>query len=162
MCANKEMVTKDEMLTKVRAAIEDRGAWFALLYDEFCKLLPEEQVIEASRKAIYKYGEAKVAKDPEPFHAKDWVIRHKEKGSADVFDSLIEYDDEKATQQMRKCPLVDAWNKMGYAPEKVDLFCDIAMDGDRARADGHEGVTMELYETIGKGCDFCRLVIRQD
>lgn len=132
------------------------------MFDEFAKILPEDQVIEASRKAIYKYGLAKVNKDPQPFRAKDWVLRHKEKGSADVFASDIEYDDASATQRMTVCPLVDAWNAMGYSPEKVDLFCDIAMDGDRARADGHEGITMELHETIGKGCDFCRLVIRED
>ena len=29
------MVSKDEMITKIRAAIKDRATWFALLYEEF-------------------------------------------------------------------------------------------------------------------------------
>lgn len=157
-----EMVTKQEMLTKIRAAIEDRATWFAFLYDEFSKLLPEEQVIEASRKAIHKFGTLKAKKDPEPFHAKDWVIRHKKKGSAAVFDSDIEYTDDHATQRMKYCPLVESWKKLGYPADKIDLFCDIAMDGDRGRADGHDGIRMELHETIGKGCDFCRLEIIEE
>ncbi|MBI9108146.1 MAG: L-2-amino-thiazoline-4-carboxylic acid hydrolase [Spirochaetales bacterium] len=162
MSENKEMVTKDEMITKIRAAIGDRATWFALLYEEFCNELPEEKVIELSRKAITKYGTMKVIKDPDPFKAKDWVLRHKEKGSADVFDSDIEYTETEATQRMKNCALVDAWKAMNYSPEKLDLFCDIAMDGDRGRAAGHENVTMELHETIGKGCDFCRLVIKEN
>ncbi len=161
MSENKEMVTKEEMITKIRAAIKDRATWFALLYEEFCKELPEEKVIELSRKAITRYGYMKAAKDPEPFKAKDWVIRHKDKGSADVFDSDIEYNDTEATQRMKNCALVDAWKEMNYSPEKIDLFCDIAMDGDRGRAQGHDNIIMELHETIGKGCDFCRLVIKE-
>ncbi len=161
MSNDKEMVTKEEMLKKIRAAIGDRATWFALLYEEFCTALPEKEVIELCRKAITKYGHMKADKDPEPFKARDWVLRHKEKGSADVFNSDIEYNDAQATQKMKKCALVDAWKALNYAPEKIDLFCDIAMDGDRGRAEGHSNITMELHETIGKGCDFCRLVIKE-
>lgn len=159
MSDNREMVPKDEMITKVKAAIKDRATWFALLFEEFSKVLPEEEVVELSRKAIRRFGSMKAAGDPEPFKAKDWVIRHKAKGSADLFASEIDYTDHQATQIMKTCPLVDAWKEMNYAPAKIDLFCDIAMDGDRGRADGHENITIELHETIGKGCDFCRLVI---
>jgi hypothetical protein len=157
-----EMVSKDEMIQKVRAAIQDRATWFALLFDEFSTALPEEQVIELSRKAIHKFGLLKAKKDPEPFGAKEWVLRHKEKGSADIFDSDIEYSDTQAVQKMKYCALVEAWKIMGFGPEKIELLCDIAMEGDRGRADGHEGVSMELGETIAKGCDFCKLVITQD
>ncbi|ADK81826.1 L-2-amino-thiazoline-4-carboxylic acid hydrolase [Sediminispirochaeta smaragdinae] len=157
-----EFVTKQEMLTKIRAAIEDRAAWFAFLYDEFTKLLPEEKVIEASRRAIHKFGTLKAKNDPEPFHAKDWVLRHKEKGSAAVFDSDIDFSKTRATQKMNYCPLVESWSKLGYSPDKIDLFCDIAMDGDRGRADSHDGIQMKLHETIGKGCKFCRLEIIEE
>jgi len=156
------MVPREELIRRVRAAVEDRAAWFALLYEEFCTVLPEEKVIELCRKAIRKYGAEKAATDPRPFEPKNWVIRHRDKGSAEIFNSDIEYDEERAVQKMKYCPLVEAWKKMGYGPDKQDLFCDIAMDGDRARADGHPGIVMELHETIGKGCDFCRLVIRRD
>ena len=80
-----EMVSKAEMLTKIRAAIEDRATWFALLFDEFSKHLPEKKVEELSRAAIRKYGLMKAKKDPDNFEAKSWVIRHKEKGSRCFF-----------------------------------------------------------------------------
>ena len=162
MSEEKTMVTREELINRVRAAVEDRAVWFALLYEEFCTVLPEEKVIELCRKAIWKYGLKKADTDPAPFRPKDWVIRHKEKGSAEIFNSDIEYTETQAVQKMKYCPLVEAWKKMGYGPDKQDLFCDIAMDGDRARAAGHEGIVMELHETIGSGCDFCRLVIRPE
>ncbi len=154
-----EFVPKEEMLKKVRAAIQDRATWFALLFKEFSTVLPEEQVIELSRKAIYQFGLLKAKKDPQPFEAKDWVLRHKEKGSAEVFDSDIEYDEKQAVQKMKHCPLVVAWKELGLNAEKIDLLCDIAMEGDKGRAGGHEGIRMELHETIAKGCDYCKLVI---
>ncbi|NJL73492.1 MAG: L-2-amino-thiazoline-4-carboxylic acid hydrolase, partial [Candidatus Competibacteraceae bacterium] len=40
--------------------------------------------------------------------------------------------------------------------EEVELFCDIAMDGDRGRAAYH-GLELELGETLAKGNGFCRL-----
>jgi len=156
-----ELVTKEEMLRKVRAAIEDRATWFALLYEEFSKHLSAEKVEEISRAAINKYGLIKAEKDPDSFEPKSWVIRHKEKGSADVFSSQIEYDDDQAIQRMGYCPLVESWKKFGLSPEKVDLYCDIAMEGDRGRADGHDGIVMELKDTIAKGYETCKLVIRK-
>ncbi len=157
-----EMIPKDEMIQKVRAAIQDRATWFALLFEEFSTVLPEEQVIELSRKAIHRFGLLKAKKDSEPFGAKEWVVRHKEKGSAAVFDSDIEYSDTSAVQRMKYCALVEAWKALGLSTEKIELLCDIAMEGDRGRADGHDGISMELQETIAKGCDFCNLVITQD
>ena len=156
---NSNLVTKEEMLKKIRLAIEDRATWFALLYEEFSKHLPEEEVEKISRAAIHRYGTIKAKKDPDPFEPKSWVLRHKEKGSADVFSSIIEYDDDKAVQMMGYCPLVESWKKFGLPPEKIDLYCDIAMEGDRGRADGHEGIKMELEDTIAKGCKTCKLII---
>jgi L-2-amino-thiazoline-4-carboxylic acid hydrolase len=158
----KDLVEKEEMLTKIRAAIEDRATWFALLYEEFSKHLPADKVEELSRAAIHKYGIMKAKKDPADFEPKSWVIRHKEKGSADVFSSEIEYDDDHAVQMMGYCPLVESWKKLGLSDEKIDLYCDIAMDGDRGRADGHDGIVMELSDTIAKGCSSCKLTIHRE
>lgn len=48
-----------EMIDKVRAAIKDRATWFALLYKSFKEALPEQQVEELARKAIYEFGRLK-------------------------------------------------------------------------------------------------------
>lgn len=47
---------------------------------------------------------------------------------------------------------------MGKQRQEIDLFCDIAMEGDRGRANAH-GVRMELEERMGKGDPYCNLKI---
>ncbi len=150
---------KEEMIAKVRAAVKDRATWFALLYRAFKEALPEEEVQRLARKAIFEFGLLKAKQDPPEFTPQAWVERHVQKGSFLVFDSDIETHEDHAVQQMKFCPLVEAWREMGCTPEEIALFCDIAMEGDRGRAHGH-GVEMELAQTIGKGDACCRLVIR--
>lgn len=157
---NKDVVPRSELVSRLRSAMGDRAIWFALLFEEFKKELPEETVVRHCRAAIRQFGTMKAAGDTRPFSAKEWVLRHREKGSAELFDSDISYDNHGATQQMKQCPLVDAWRNMGYSTEYVALFCDIAMDGDRGRADAHPNIEMELHETLARGCDFCRLELR--
>jgi hypothetical protein len=147
-----------DAIARVRAAIKDRAVWFAFLYEEFARRLPEAEVEQAARRAIFEFGRLKGKSDVQPFDSRAWVERHKQKGSADVFDSDVEVHDGYAVQQMKRCALVEAWKELGYPPEKVALFCDIAMEGDRGRADFH-GIRMELKESLGKGDCFCCLVI---
>jgi hypothetical protein len=98
-------------------------------------------------------------KDPPDLSPQAWGLKHVDKGSFAVFDSDIAIHADYAVQQMKFCPLVEAWQEMGCSTEEIDLFCDIAMAGDRGRAAGH-GVKMELNQTIGKGDTCCRLVIK--
>lgn len=151
-------VEQKEMIEKVRAAVKDRATWFALLYKNFKEVLPEEEVQEVARKAIYEFGRLKAKKDPADFSPELWVRKHMEKGSFLVFDSDVEVNAEGAVQQMKFCALVEAWKEMGCTDEEIDLFCDIAMEGDRGRADAH-GVRMELEERIGRGDPYCKLKI---
>jgi hypothetical protein len=149
-----------ETVDKVRAAVKDRAAWLALLYQAFSEALPEAEVERLCRKAIFAFGRLKATKDPRPFTHRDWVQRHEEKGSSLVFDSDMEYCDHHSVQRMKFCPLVEAWKEMGLSPAAIAKLCDIAMEGDRGRAAAH-GVEMELAETIGKGDPWCRLLIRE-
>ncbi|KIX11034.1 L-2-amino-thiazoline-4-carboxylic acid hydrolase [Dethiosulfatarculus sandiegensis] len=149
-----------ELIAKVRAAIKDRAIWFALLYKKFSQVLPEDQVEKLCREAIFEFGHMKGASDVKDFSPQAWVQRHKDKGSALMFDSEIEIADNYAIQKMRYCALVEAWKELGLPPEKVALYCDIAMEGDRGRADYH-GVNMELSKTLGGGDPCCVLKISQ-
>jgi hypothetical protein len=151
-------VDEKEMIDKVRAAIKDRGTWFALLYRAFKDAFPEKEVEGLARKAIFEFGRLKAAKDPADFSPRAWVERHVSKGSSLVFDSDVEVNEEGAVQRMKFCALVEAWKEMGCTPGEIDLFCDIAMEGDRGRAAAH-GVRMELEERIGRGDLFCNLKI---
>lgn len=151
-------VTQAEMIAKVRAAIKDRAIWFALLYRSFKEALPAPDVERLARKAIFQFGRMKAANDSADFSAAAWVEKHVSKGSALVFDSDVEINEQGAVQRMKFCALVEAWKEMGCSPEEIDLFCDIAMEGDRGRADAH-GVRMELEERIARGDRYCQLKI---
>jgi hypothetical protein len=146
------------MINRIRAAIKDRATWFALLYRSFKQALPDAEVERLARKAIFEFGRMKAAKDSVDFSPAAWVEKHVAKGSALVFDSDVEITADRALQKMKYCALVEAWTEMGCSDEEIDLFCDIAMEGDRGRAAAH-GVRMELEERIGKGDRFCRLEI---
>jgi hypothetical protein len=147
-----------EMIEKIRAAIKDRATWFALLYRAFKDALPEKEVERLARKAIFEFGRMKAQNDPQDFSPRAWVEKHVAKGSSLVFDSDVEINEAGAVQRMKFCALVDAWKAMGCTPAEIDLFCDIAMEGDRGRADAH-GVRMELEERIGRGDRYCNLKI---
>lgn len=147
-----------ELVEKVRAAIKDRAIWLALLFRSFKEALPEEEVERLARKAIYEFGRLKALKDPKGLAPADWVRRHVEKGSSLVFDSDVEAAEGFAVQRMKCCPLVEAWREMGCTEDEVRLFCDIAMEGDRGRADFH-GVRMEIRERLAEGGRFCDLRI---
>jgi hypothetical protein len=151
-------VTQKEMIDKVRAAIKDRATWFALLYRCFSEAFPEKDVERLARKAIFEFGRMKAKNDPKEFSPAAWVEKHVSKGSSLVFDSDVEINERGAVQRMKFCALVEAWKEMGCTPQEIDLFCDIAMEGDRGRAEAH-GVHMELEERIGKGDLYCNLKI---
>lgn len=151
-------VTQDEMIAKVRAAIKDRATWFALLYRSFRESYPPPEVERLARKAIFEFGRMKARSDPAEFSARAWVDKHVSKGSALLFDSDVEINEGSAVQRMKFCALVEAWREMGCTPEEIGLFCDIAMEGDRGRADAH-GVRMELEERIARGNPYCQLKI---
>ncbi|MGQ9857477.1 MAG: L-2-amino-thiazoline-4-carboxylic acid hydrolase [Thermodesulfobacteriota bacterium] len=151
-------VLEREMVERVRAAVKDRAIWFALLYRSFRESLPEEEVERLARKAIREFGRLKALKDPEDFGPGDWVRRHVEKGSHLIFDSDVQEGEGLAIQRMKHCALVEAWKEMGCSEEEIRLFCDIAMEGDRGRAEAH-GVKMEIKERIAMGDPHCRLEI---
>lgn len=153
-----DLAAEKEMVQRIRAAIKDRAIWFALLYRSFGEALPQQEVERLARKAIRQFGRMKALKDPVDFSPRAWVEKHVEKGSSLVFDSDVEVKEGTAVQKMKHCPLVEAWREMGCTEEEIRLFCDIAMEGDRGRAEAH-GVGMRLQERIALGDPYCRLEI---
>jgi hypothetical protein len=151
---------EEEIIRRVREAIKDRATWFYLLYKSFSKVLPPDQVEKQAREAIYQFGTLKGKKDVPGAGPEDWVSKHMAKGSGQVFESTILNEPDRSVQQMTLCPLVEAWKELGATAGEIDLLCDIAMEGDRGRADYH-GISMEIPKRIGKGDSYCQLVLRK-
>ena len=153
-------MSDEETIKRVREAIKDRATWFALLYKSFSKALPSKQAEKLAREAIYQFGVLKGKKDGKKISPEEWVEKHMTKGSGEVFKSRIVKEADHSEQCMTFCPLIEAWMELGCTPEEVDLFCDIAMEGDRGRAEYH-GIPWEIPKRLGKGDAYCQLILKK-
>ncbi len=156
---NVPTVTDMEVINVRRAAIEQRAKWAGAFYRE-----AKEQGIDLEpimRKAIYNIGletgKAERAKYGEDFHAADFGRHfvhkpyHETFEKAEISDTPDEYD-----CSLNYCPLVHAWQQMGFDDETCHLLCDIAMDGDRGIAEGL-GLDFDLFKDKSNGADYCHL-----
>ena len=154
------MIKAEETIKQVREAIKDRATWFVFMYKSFSKVLPPEEVERLAREAIYQFGTLKGKKDGRKISPDEWVEKHMTKGSGQVFQSEINKEKDFSEQRMTYCPLVEAWKELGCSDEEIDLFCDIAMEGDRGRADYH-GIPWDIPKRLGKGDSFCQLILKK-
>ena len=152
-------MNQEETIKRVREAIKDRAIWFALLYRSFSKILSPRQVEKACREAIYEFGRLKGKKDGHKITPEQWVDRHMAKGSGAVFQSQIYKEKDYSEQRMTFCPLIEAWKELSCTDKEIDLFCDIAMEGDRGRADFH-GIPFDMPKRLGKGDSYCSLLLK--
>ncbi len=152
----------DDKVEAVRNAIEFRATWMGLIYDEMKKAgVDAEGII---RKAIRRCG-ATVHGE----RAKKTVQGGRPLTGTDIekfsFNELMQKvfimdpvtsDDDNADAYLHYCPLVAAWQKLGFDDETIDLLCDMTMEGDRGVADAN-GFKLHLGSTIGSGCDKCNI-----
>ena len=153
-----ELASRHIWVPKVRQAIKDRALWLLYLYRAFSEVLPAAEVEARMRHAIRQFGHDKGQRDAADFGPDKWADNHKDKGSAEVFDSGQIREAGRYEQQMRFCPLIELWREEGCSPAEVALLCDIAMEGDRGRAE-HHGLKMELAATLAQGAPCCRLIV---
>lgn len=158
---NVPVTTDNEKVNINRNAIEHRATWMGLIMDEAKKAgIDLEQV---ARKAVGRCG---------CFHGANVYKKNMKKAEslsafADVFSSeltlksfdmeIIERTDEKFLIHFHYCPLVSAWQKQGFADKDIDLYCDIAMDGDRQIAASFDTFDFKLGKTIAKGDKVCEV-----
>ena len=73
---------------------------------------------------------------------------------------VVKNDAENLEIEFHYCPLLAAWQKLGFDDETCAKLCDIAMDGDRniAKAMGYD---FELGKTIAKGDPICEVNFRK-
>ncbi|MBU9736234.1 L-2-amino-thiazoline-4-carboxylic acid hydrolase [Lachnospiraceae bacterium ASD3451] len=130
----------------------------ALTYEEAKKAGADAETI--TRKAIKRTGN---------IHGLGWKEKTGDISDLTNFDKVFFNDIGKATFEIETsstiddvyaefhyCPLLAAWQKMGYDDETCAHLCDMAMDGDRGIAESM-GYKLELTDTIAKGCATCKL-----
>lgn len=147
-----------ELVDNNRKALEHRATWMGLIYDEAKKAGADAEAI--CRAAVKRCG---------LFHGEGY--KEQCNGSLDcrvfkqiflpeiaikTFEMETTQTEKDVTVTFHYCPLVSAWQKLGFDDETCELLCDIAMDGDRGIAEAN-GLKFELGDTIAKGCPTCKL-----
>jgi hypothetical protein len=149
----------EEKIEVNRAQIEHRATWMALIFDELKKRGLDAEGI--TRAAISRcggiHGSNMRAKCSDPEDARSFHDVFMADTSVKTFCmDNAKADKESFSVQFHYCPLISAWQKLGFDDERCALLCDIAMDGDRGIAKAM-GMEMKLDGTIANGDETCSL-----
>lgn len=151
-----EAKIKNPIIVAVREQLEHRAMWLSLLADS-----AEEKglsLLDFAPDAIRKCGviqgkkfsggstSYKALKKNLFGKAAQWVFEMK----------IKECTDDTLFIDFHYCPLVKAWQKLGYSDERIADLCDTAMCGDAGIASCFDGV-LDLPQCIAKGDPICEL-----
>ncbi len=161
MCkVNQPKNISNEEVNKIRNAIVHRGVWMGLILKEAKDKGLDWETL--GREAVTKTG----------FIHGDGI-----KGRMDVPGSLVSFGNTFFTEDIRNifeievkeitenalkleyghCPLVTAWESLGFEGEFLATLCDIAMCGDRGIESRFDDFEFELGKTIAEGHDVCEV-----
>lgn len=151
----KTPILKD-VIARVREQLEHRGMWLALLVDGAEKqgIALETFACDAINKCGCIQGK-KLSQGSQDFRVLkknlfDFFARK-------VFEMEIrECTEDKLSIDFHYCPLVKAWQKMGYDDARIKQLCDCAMCGDRGIISQFGG-KLNLEQTIADGSDYCKI-----
>jgi predicted ArsR family transcriptional regulator len=148
----------DEVGAVNRAQIEHRATWMGLIYDEMVKAgIDAEPII---RRAVARCGQAMgaalKARCPDGGDLRDFGKAFLTDLSLKTFAMEPTVDADNLRVTFHYCPLMTAWEKLGFDQKTCELLCDMAMDGDRNIAQVM-GLQFDLGETIAEGCGHCEL-----
>lgn len=156
---NTANITEEEKVNINRGAIEHRATWMGLIYKEALEAGADAEAIcrRAIRTCGNIHGDGFHAMCENPDSCKDFaeVFLH-ELGRKTFEMEVQEPTDDAVHIDFHYCALVNAWQKLGFDNETCEKLCDIAMDGDRGIAESM-GMTLDLTDTIAKGCAACKL-----
>ena len=149
----------DEKVNINRTAIEHRATWMGLTYDEGIKAGIDAEGI--ARAAISRtggiHGANYKAACSDPDDLKDFAgVFLNDLGMSTFQMEVTESTSTDLKIEFHYCPLLAAWQKLGFDDDTCAALCDIAMDGDRGIAKAM-GYKLDLEETIAQGCPTCKL-----
>lgn len=154
----------EEKIQINRNQIEHRSTWLGLIYDEMVKAgVPDAEAIlrRAISRCGHLHGARIVAQCSDPSNceelAKVFVGTLGESVGPCTFHIVnLTKDQDHMKSEVGYCPLLSAWQKLGYDDERCALLCDIAMDGDRAIA-AEMGLKLDMEQCLATGDAVCAL-----
>jgi len=149
----------DEVAEANRNQIEFRGTWLGLIYDEMKNAgLDAEAILRRATKRCGNIrGENLKKKCADPNDCEEFMKIFPSALGLRTFNiNPINADKDNMRATFNYCPLVTAWQKLGFDDDTCNLLCDIAMDGDRGIAEAM-GYKLNIESTIAQGCPGCKL-----
>ena len=145
----------------VRGQLGHRAMWLAVLSDEAEK--KGLKLEDYAGDAIYRCGCIQ-GKDLANGETSFKVLKKNlfSVFARKVFEmKIIENTDDKLSIDFHYCPLVKAWQEMGYSDERISELCQCAMCGDRGII-AQFGGKLNLEQTIADGADYCKIRFVRD
>jgi len=142
-----------------RSMIEHRASWLALIFDEALKAGADAETF--TRKAVFRMGcqhgnelSAKLCKGDSLIIFEKTFLNGLAIKTFEM-ETLKSSDDELIVE-FGYCPLLSAWQKLGFSDDRNYTLCDIAMEGDRGIAESL-GYHLVLQQTLASGDKKCRI-----
>ncbi len=149
----------DSDTINLRNFIEHRASWMALLLDEAKKEGVDPEKI--GRSAVFRMGQIHGQKFKDAKNMKEFAEKFLPDHIRKVFEmEIVNLTDDTLEVHFGYCPLVAAWQKLGLSDDTIELYCDIAMDGDRGISSVN-GMELTLDGTIAQGKDKCIAIFKK-
>jgi hypothetical protein len=157
------MTEIEDLRAQLQGALMSRAMVYAAVYDEIAKEFDEAKAEEILKRAIYARGAAIGDRfsghAPADFAALrdaflDFVPDHGRLFRPEV----VRCDGEGLDIKFHACPLKEAWEEAGFAPERVETLCRIAGIVDRGTFE-QAGFALQpdTWKVGGEGCCFLHI-----
>lgn len=157
---NQSSHSDKEMVNKLRNAIIHRGLWMGLILKEAKdKGLNWESI---GRDAVFKcgciHGEGLKNRMDVPGSLVSFGNTFFTEDIKKIFEiDVKEINEEVLRLEYHHCPLLTAWQSLGFEGEMLDKMCDIAMYGDRGIKSQFDEFEFELGKTLAQGHEVCEV-----
>lgn len=161
MINNKITIKGDPLVDIQRGAIGHRATWTGLTYTKAVEAGKAEEVEKIIREAIVETGKIQGAEIKSqcqnPESVKCFAETFLTPNVVKTFEiELKNKTEDRLDIEFHHCPLLKAWQDLGFDDKTCEKLCDMAMDGDRNIAKAM-GLEFHLGDTIAKGCKTCEI-----
>ena len=161
MIDNRASIKGDSVVDVQRSAIGHRATWTGLTYTKAGEAGKAEEAEGFIRGAISEtgriHGEQIYARCSNPENVANFAEAFLNPTIIKTFEMEFKTKTEdRLDLEFHYCPLVKAWQDLGFNDATCDKLCDMAMDGDRGIAKAM-GLEFHLGDTIAKGCRICQV-----
>ena len=161
MIENKASINGEEIVEVQRSAFEHRAVWTGLTYAKGDKNGSKAEIEGIIREAIAETGKIHGEQIKANCKNLEDVTKFLEVFLNPTVKKTFEMEFKTVTSdrldiEFHYCPLLKAWQDLGFDEETCATLCDMAMDGDRniAKSMGYE---FHLGDTLAKGCKTCQV-----